>query len=105
MLSSDTRYRPSPEVVDTTLPNGEVVLLQLATRSYYTLNQTGSQIWQLLARQLSIDEICGALGEKYDVTPDEARASVSELLSRLAEAQLAQPASPAGPAAPSSAEA
>ncbi len=71
---------PSPDVVHTTLSSGEVVLLHLQKRKYYSLNVTGAHIWNLLMAGHSIDEIGQSLTEEFDVTFDHARASVSSLL-------------------------
>ena len=46
MLTLDQRVRLHPEVVDTELDEGEVVLLHLESKMYYSLNPTGQRIWQ-----------------------------------------------------------
>ncbi len=91
MLDPNSSFRPSPEVVDTTLPNGEVVLLQLGTKRYYTLNPTGARIWQWLAQRRSAGEMSSELQNEFDVSPDLAWQGVSDLLSALAEERLVLP--------------
>ena len=48
MITLDTRVQPDNEVVDTELEGGEMVLLHLQTKHYYSLNVTGIRIWQAL---------------------------------------------------------
>ena len=48
MITLDTRVRPDDDVVDTELEGGEMVLLHLLTKQYYSLNVTGIRIWQAL---------------------------------------------------------
>src|SRR5687767_752605 len=57
MMSLTQQFRPHPEVVDTTLEEQEVVLLQLESMRYYSLNLTGTRIWQGLKQGLSLGEI------------------------------------------------
>jgi len=46
MLTLEQRVRPHPEVVDTTLAEGDVVLLHVESKTHYSLNLTGQRIWQ-----------------------------------------------------------
>ena len=46
MVMWDHQVRPHAEVVDTELESGETVLLQLESKIYYSLNVTGTHIWQ-----------------------------------------------------------
>ena len=57
MLTLEQRVRPHPEVVDTTLDEGEVVLLHLESKTYYSLNLTGQRIWQGLKNGLTLMEV------------------------------------------------
>ena len=46
MRTLDDIIRPHSQVVDTKLDEGEVVLLHLESKMYYSLNPTGERIWQ-----------------------------------------------------------
>jgi hypothetical protein len=46
MVAWEQLVRPHPQVVDTALESGETVLLQLESKIYYSLNVTGTHIWQ-----------------------------------------------------------
>jgi Coenzyme PQQ synthesis protein D (PqqD) len=86
----DEMVRPHTEVVDTKLDDGEVVLLHLESKTYYSLNLTGERIWQRLKEGLSLKEISQRLQAEFDVDADRADRSVLELVSELCEQNLAQ---------------
>lgn len=50
------------------------------------LNETGKAIWQGAAGGRTVEEIAGALAEKYDVAPEKARTDVEAMLRRMQEA-------------------
>lgn len=78
----------NPDVVSTTLDNGETVLMHMGTASYFTLNQTGTQIWRLLSQGCSLSSIVTQLVAEYDVSERQATESVHTLLGQLADQQL-----------------
>jgi hypothetical protein len=96
MLEETSRFTPHPDVVETILATGEVVLLHLQTKAYFSLNETGSRIWKLLKEDSSIGRISQDLESSYEVTDEEARNSVRALLDELAAAKLVVP-SPQAP--------
>lgn len=82
---ADKTYRTNPNVVATTLDEAESVLLDLHTRRYYTLNETGTRIWQLLGEGCTVSGIADILTAEYDVTLEEAQNHISTLVSDLEE--------------------
>ena len=85
----DEKVRPHSEVVDTKLDDGEVVLLHLENKTYYSLNPTGERIWQGLKEGLTLREISRRLQEEFDVDEDTADRSVLDLVKELCEQKLA----------------
>ena len=85
----DDKIRPHPEVVDTKLDEGEVVLLHLETKTYYSLNPTGERIWQGVKDGVSLREISRRLQEEFDVDEANANGSVLDLVKELCEQELA----------------
>lgn len=66
----------------------ESVLVPIANNvgdlsSIYTLNETGTRIWELLDGERQVGEIAGLLTDEYDVPEDAARADVSEFIDEL----------------------
>lgn len=78
-------YRTNPNVVATTLDDAESVLLDLQSRRYYTLNETGTRIWQLLSEGRHESDIADVLTAEYEVTNEQARNHISSLLADLRE--------------------
>jgi len=68
-----------------------LVLLDLDTLLYHSLNQTASAIWDLLSEPRSASEIVDGLCARYNVTQDQCRASVDRTLERFQETGLASP--------------
>jgi hypothetical protein len=90
MVTLEQQVRPHPEVVDTALETGEVVLLQLDTKTYYSLNVTGAHIWQGIQEGLPLHAISQRLQARYTVGPDLADRSVLALVTDLLAQQLVQ---------------
>jgi hypothetical protein len=90
-LSLEERLRPHPDVVDTDLDDGETALLHLETRTYFSLNATGSRIWQSLKEGLSLQEVSRRLQREFRIDADGANESVLRLAEELAAAKLVQP--------------
>ena len=82
------KIKTDPDVVITELEDKEAVLLHLGTKMYFTLNETGLRIWQLMSSGLTPGEISTRLPEEFDVTPEKARESVLNLISELIAAKL-----------------
>ncbi|MDQ0304513.1 PqqD family protein [Ancylobacter polymorphus] len=58
----------------------EKMLLRAASGHYIGLNSTAARIWDLIEHPLTIDEICAALGAKFDVPADLCRAEALAFL-------------------------
>ena len=61
------------------------VLLHMGTKRYFSLNETGAEIWRLVEQDVPVAEIPARLSASYDVPIDDAHVAVSELLATLAE--------------------
>jgi hypothetical protein len=90
MLTIDQKLTPNPNVVRTTLADGEVVFLHFETRRYFSLNETGSRIWELVEQDMTLEEIAEDLEHRFDVTLEDARRSVIQLAEQLAAEQLVE---------------
>ncbi len=88
MINLNQKVKPDPDVVVTELEIKEAVLLHLGTKNYFTLNDTGLRIWQMLSSGLTPMEICKRLQEEYDVSPEKAKESVLNLIGELVDEKL-----------------
>jgi hypothetical protein len=89
MDNLDRKIQPHADVVDTKLDDGEVVLLHLESKTYYSLNATGERIWSGLKEGLDLREISRRLQQEFDVDQAHADRSVLDLVNDLCEQNLA----------------
>jgi hypothetical protein len=55
----------------------------------YSLNATGSRVWDMIATPTDVRTICDSLCRQFDVTPEVCLREVAEILSALRDAGLA----------------
>lgn len=85
-----SRHRPTPDALFATLSDGAVVL-DIQTKKYFSLNETGARIWALIREGLETDDIVSMLLHEYDVTHAAAEEAVSSLVESLAAEKLIEP--------------
>jgi Coenzyme PQQ synthesis protein D (PqqD) len=78
----------APDDVLVQMLDGEAVLLNLDTESYFGLDDVGARMWTLLTESDSIQAAYEGLLDEYDVTPEQLRADLIGLIDRLAEQGL-----------------
>jgi len=66
----------------------ETVLLDLAGGSYFSLNEVGARIWQLIGEGATLQSIFDALVEEFDAEPERIRADLLALVDELAKSGL-----------------
>jgi hypothetical protein len=62
---------------------GETVLLNLDSGQYFTLDEVGTRILQLLGQQGTVDSTIATMTREYDATPDRIRSDLNNLLQEL----------------------
>lgn len=94
-------YVTNPQVIHETI-DGETIIIDLATGTYFSLQGAAPAIWNGLAAGEGAEQIVARLESLYTVNEFEARAAVRSFLAQLAGEQLIAPAASATPrAAPS----
>jgi len=68
---------------------GEGVILDLASSSYFGLDEVGVRLWQLLLADPSLQAACTVLLTEYEVEPAQLEQDLSTLVGQLVEAGLA----------------
>ena len=69
--------------------NGETVILDLKSESYFGLDEVGTRIWQLLQEEKDLQKVFDALLQEYDVEAEQLEQDLIELVDKLIEAGLA----------------
>jgi hypothetical protein len=91
-LTSTNGFLPQEHVVFTEFDAGEGILVDLNTKKYFQLNETGMIVWRGLEKKQTLEEIVGQITATYDVTPEHAAESVRKLLDNLRAFKLVRPA-------------
>jgi hypothetical protein len=91
-LGDDVRLACSTEVLWRVL-DGEAVLLDLASGTYFGLNVVGSRVWELLSAGKSLGEVRAALLDEFEVDAGVLEQDLRELLEMLQSRGLVKTAS------------
>jgi len=67
---------------------GEAVLLDLASETYFGLDEVGTRIWQLLQGHSRLRTVFESLRDEYDVEPERLEQDLLKLIGELADAGL-----------------
>ena len=67
---------------------GEAILLNLETETYFGLDEVGTRIWTELVASPDVERACEVLQEEFDVEPSVLRGDVERLAAELVETGL-----------------
>lgn len=68
--------------------DGEVIIVHLENGAYYSIENTGSDVWSLINQGATVDQIVDGLVGKYEGDPKGMRAAVEPFVRELAEEEL-----------------
>lgn len=83
MIEPRTRLCPNDEEIAARVIDGEAIIINLATGSYYSMTDAGGLIWTSIERRCSVDEIAAEVCATYDVSLERARADLLDLSAEL----------------------
>jgi hypothetical protein len=66
----------------------EVVMMDIEQGTYYGMDDIASQIWNLIEEPIRVSDLCSALQESYDVSPEDCLRDIVEFLDQLNEQGL-----------------
>ncbi|MGH9754004.1 MAG: PqqD family protein [Blastocatellia bacterium] len=81
-VSFDQKLAVTPDTL-INLIEGESVLLNLKSESYFGLDQVGTRMWTLLTTSDSIQSAYEALLDEYDVGAERLREDMRDLVEKL----------------------
>ena len=87
--SPDTVLVATRKMVDASVGE-ETIILQLQNGQYYSLDEVGVRIWNLLKTRVTVREIEAALLAEYEVDAEECHREVVRLVSELMEEGLVE---------------
>lgn len=85
-------YTIPKDIIITELDDNEAVLLDLKSKRYYSLNETGLLIYKGIQASLTLEKIIEQLISIYDLDESEALDSVNTLISKLLNNKLIEKA-------------
>jgi len=68
--------------------NGETVILDLKSESYFGLDEVGTRVWQLLQEHGDVQKVFDAMLEEFDVDADTLASDMKNLIDDLTEKGL-----------------
>lgn len=68
----------------------EVVLLNLETNRFFSLNRTGARLWELLVSGQNLGAIEDQLCREFEVEPSEVSAEVRRMLAAMRDERLVE---------------
>jgi len=80
--------RARSDDLETRAVEGELVLLDLRTQTYLSLNEAGAELWPLMVQGVERGALVEALRDRYGLPPEVAARDVDALLSQLLQADL-----------------
>lgn len=88
-VTPDSVFRRSPNATHQTVA-GEAILIDLNTGSYYSLNETGTWLWEHLDGKRTVGELASELAAVCNISDqvDVIKGDVIELLTDLTREKL-----------------
>ena len=83
-ITINSVIKRSPEIVHTDM-DGETVMMSIEQGNYYGIDSIGSDIWNMLEGEMSIEDLCLKLCEKYDVEESQCQQDVISFLEKMQE--------------------
>jgi len=79
--------RQRPHIVSVS-DGRDTVLMDVARGTYYSLNDVGGRVWQLLAEPATATDLAARLAAEYDAPEETLKADVEQLVAELRVADL-----------------
>jgi beta-phosphoglucomutase-like phosphatase (HAD superfamily) len=88
MMALAERYQLNDARAVAQVMEGEAVIIDIMSGTYYSLDATGGRVWELMQDGVPLEEIAATLAREYDVDDAQAIEDVRALLRQLAAEQL-----------------
>lgn len=87
-INYSKKYTIVSDVLIQEIVDGESVLLNLETESYFGLDKMGRHFWKAITQSESLQKAYDTLMDEYDVDPELLRKDLNELVKKLLEKGL-----------------
>ncbi len=89
------RYKPNDGEVASKVLDGEAILINLSSGTYYSMDKTTSVIWSMISLGFDFEEIIGEVCELYNMKPDGIKNDVEALFTDLINENIIVPSNDA----------
>lgn len=86
-LSPSSTVRRNPDLLHASAGD-EILMMSVEAGAYFGLEQVGARVWELIASEITVEQICARLTAEYDVPLDVCEAEVLAFLAHLAERHI-----------------
>jgi hypothetical protein len=69
---------------------GEMILLQLESGNYFSLNEVGALVWNQLEAPRTVQQLCDRVCAEYDVDAQVCVRDVTQLIQHLLKEQMVE---------------
>jgi hypothetical protein len=66
----------------------DVIVLDLRTSRYLSLNRSGARLWRSIAGEVTYDELVDVLTDEFGASPDAARSDLNAFIAACQERDL-----------------
>jgi coenzyme PQQ synthesis protein D (PqqD) len=92
VVLEQTRYKVEQHKVTAEVIDNEVIIIHFDTGNYYTVAKVGAYVWDLLGRQVAVEDLLDVVVIAYpDAPPETVRSQVKQFIAELAAEDLITP--------------
>jgi hypothetical protein len=88
MISMSCRLTPSSDNITASVIDGEAIIVNLSTGVYYSMAETGGEVWSMVEEGRSLREMVDGLVAKYDASPEQAAQDLVRLAGELVKEEI-----------------
>lgn len=88
-IAADEPVVRDPDLIAAAM-DGDLVMMSIERGQYYGLGGVGTRVWEMLENPSSVDQICVAIVEEYDVDEDVCRSDIQTYVEKLLDMGLLQ---------------
>ena len=87
-MDLNKKYSTFDDNIDYRVIGNKTVILNINTAYFYTLDEVGTVMWKELVKKKTLAEIESLIMEEYDVSEEELRHDIVELVAEMEKEKL-----------------
>jgi hypothetical protein len=87
MYAKETKFKKTNNFVESDI-EGQVVMMSIENSKYFGMDEIGTQIWQLVDKNLTYNEIIESLLDEYEIDRDTCEKESTEFIDKLLKYKL-----------------